>query len=61
MPADRKCSLCDQPIPAARLEVLPSATMCLACSQKNPRKLDLSKIEIAQASPINRNGFAPSE
>ena len=55
------CILCDRPIPAARLEALPGVTMCIECAKKNPRKVDTSMIELSQASPINRNGFAPKD
>lgn len=58
---ERKCAMCGKPIPAARLEALPDATMCVECSKKNPKKLDTSFVEISEASPINRNGFAPKD
>jgi hypothetical protein len=61
-PAARKlCSLCGQPIATARLEALPGVTTCIACAKKHPRKVDTRGIELSQASPINRNGFAPSD
>ena len=60
--ASRKlCSLCDKPIAPARLEALPGVTTCIECAKKYPRKVDTSHIELSQASPINRNGFAPSD
>ena len=55
------CSLCGRPIAAARLEALPGVTTCIECAKKHPRKVDTSMIELSQASPINRNGFAPSD
>jgi RNA polymerase-binding transcription factor DksA len=55
------CSLCGQPIAPARLEALPGVTTCIACAKKHPRKVDISGIELSQASPINRNGFAPKD
>jgi RNA polymerase-binding transcription factor DksA len=55
------CALCNAPIPAARLEALPGVTTCIDCAKKHPRKVDISGIELSQASPINRNGFAPSD
>ena len=58
-PARKLCSLCGQPIAAARLEALPGVTTCIACAKKHPRKVDTRGIELSQASPINRNGFAP--
>ena len=60
-PDTKHCALCDQPISLARLEALPGVTTCIACARKHPVKYDTRQIEIAQASPINRNGFAPSE
>ncbi len=57
----RLCSICGQPIAAARLEALPTATACIACAKKYPIKVDTSQVELSQASPINRNGFAPSD
>ena len=55
------CALCNAPIPTARLEALPGVTTCINCAKKHPRKVDVSGIELSQASPINRNGFAPSD
>jgi hypothetical protein len=57
----KRCALCDEPIPEARLEALPGVTTCVACAKKHPRKIDFSGIELSQASPINRNGFAPKD
>ena len=60
--AGRKlCSLCGKPIAAARLEALPGVTTCIECARKHPRKVDTSGIELSQASPIDRTGFAPSD
>ena len=55
------CSLCGKPIAPARLEALPGVTTCIECAKKHPRKVDVSGIELSQASPINRNGFAPTD
>jgi len=55
------CSLCGRPISAARLEALPGVTTCIDCARRHPRKVDVSGIELSQASPINRNGFAPKD
>lgn len=55
------CGMCGKPIPQARLEALPGVTVCIECARKYPRKVDTSGIELSQASPINRNGFAPSD
>jgi RNA polymerase-binding transcription factor DksA len=60
-PARKLCSLCGEPIAAARLEALPGVTTCLDCAKKHPRKVDVSKIDLSQASPIDRTGFAPSD
>ncbi len=59
--SDRKCALCNTPIAAARLAALPGVTTCIECAKKHPRKVDFSSVELSQASPINRNGFAPTD
>jgi RNA polymerase-binding transcription factor DksA len=59
--ASRRCALCDKPIAAARLAALPGVTTCIDCAKKYPRKVDTSSVELSQASPINRNGFAPTD
>ena len=66
MPAEPKtisktkpCNLCGRPIAPARLEALPGVTTCIDCAKKHPRKVDTRGVELSQASPINRNGFAP--
>ena len=58
-PQVKLCSLCGQPIAPARLEALPGVTTCIACAKKHPRKVDTSGVDLSQASPINRTGFAP--
>lgn len=60
-PPRKHCSLCGAVIPAARLEALPGVTTCIECAKKHPRKLDLSGVDLSEASPINRNGFAPKD
>jgi RNA polymerase-binding transcription factor DksA len=55
------CSLCGRPIAAARLEALPGVTTCIECAKKYPRKVDTSGVELSQASPIDRTGFAPTD
>ncbi len=57
----RKCTLCGNPIPAARLEALPGVTTCVQCAAKHPRKFDPRIVDLSEASPINRNGFAPKD
>jgi hypothetical protein len=60
-PARKLCGLCGRPIAPARLEALPGVTTCIDCARKYPRKVDTSGVELSQASPINRNGFAPKD
>jgi RNA polymerase-binding transcription factor DksA len=55
------CMICDKPISPARLEALPGVTTCIDCARKHPRKLDTRGVELSEASPINRNGFAPKD
>jgi RNA polymerase-binding transcription factor DksA len=55
------CSICDRLISPARLEALPGVTTCIDCAKKHPRKLDTRGVELSQAGPINRNGFAPKD
>jgi RNA polymerase-binding transcription factor DksA len=57
----RRCSLCDRPISPARLAALPGVTTCIDCAKKHPRKIDTSGVDLSQASPIDRTGFAPSD
>ena len=66
MPQSKKqsrilCSICKKPIPAARLEALPGVTTCIDCAKKNPPKVDPSKFDLSEASPIDRTGFARSD
>jgi RNA polymerase-binding transcription factor DksA len=60
-PVRKLCMLCDKPIAPARLDALPGVTTCIDCARKHPRKLDTRGVELSQASPINRNGFAPKD
>lgn len=55
------CDVCGKPIAPARLEALPGVTTCVACAAKNPLKFDPRTVDLSQASPINRNGFAPKD
>ena len=57
----KACSLCGQQIAPARLAALPGVTTCITCAAKHPRRIDTSKVELSQASAINRNGFAPND
>lgn len=56
-----RCRLCGGEIPPLRLEALPGVTTCLECARKNPPQVDISKLDLSEASPINRNGFAPKD
>jgi hypothetical protein len=57
----RLCSLCGRPIAAARLEALPGVTTCIECAKRHPRKVDTRGVDLSQASPIDRTGFAPTD
>ena len=57
----RPCSLCGQSIASARLAALPGVTTCIECAKKHPRKVDTRGVDLSQASPIDRTGFAPSD
>jgi RNA polymerase-binding transcription factor DksA len=58
---EQRCTLCGQPISEARLEALPGVTTCIECARKQPLRVDPRKFELSEASPINRNGFAPTD
>ena len=60
-PPRKLCSLCGAPIAPARLEALPGVTTCIECAKKNPPKIDASKLDLSEASPIDRTGFARSD
>ena len=56
------CHLCGGPIAAARVAALPGVTVCLHCAKTHPvKKVQARQLDLSQASPINRNGFAPSD
>ncbi len=55
------CTLCGAPIPAARLAAIPGVKICIECARKNPPKVDVNALDLSQASPIDRTGFAPSD
>ena len=38
MPEERKCEICEEIIPTARLAALPDTTMCVKCSEKHGPK-----------------------
>ncbi len=59
--SEKLCSICGKPISPARLEAIPGVTTCIECAKKNPPKIDPDKYDISEASPINRNGFAPTD
>jgi RNA polymerase-binding transcription factor DksA len=58
---EKLCTLCGKPIAPARLEALPGVNACVECARKYPPQLDTRGLDLSQASPINRNGFAPSD
>ena len=57
----KQCALCGAVIAPARLEALPGVTTCIECAKKNPPRIDPRKLDLSQSSPINRNGFAPTD
>ncbi len=58
----RLCSVCEEPIGEERLEVLPETSLCVKCARKYPpRVIDAGSLDLSEASPINKNGFAPSD
>jgi RNA polymerase-binding transcription factor DksA len=59
--AQKLCTVCGQPIAAARLEALPGVTVCINCAKRFPPKVDPNRYDLSEASPINRNGFAPKD
>jgi phage/conjugal plasmid C-4 type zinc finger TraR family protein len=59
--ATKACEICGKPIPLARLEALPGVTTCVQCASKKATRLDPRKYDLSEASPINRNGFAPKD
>jgi hypothetical protein len=54
----KACRICGSPIAPARLEALPDTTLCLECAKKNPPKVDVRTLDLSEASPIDRTGFA---
>ena len=60
--AEKLCEKCGKPIGAARLEALPATKMCVLCAQLYPPPpIDPARLDISEASPITRNGFAPKD
>lgn len=58
----RLCSLCGKPIGQGRLDALPGVTTCIECAKRHPvRKIEARELDLSQASPIDRTGFAPSD
>ena len=58
----RLCRLCNRPIAEARLEVLPHTDLCIDCARTHPpAPIPAEKLDLSQASPINKNGFAPKD
>ena len=59
--ARKVCSMCGAPIAAARLAAIPGVKICIECAKKNPPKIDVEALDLSEASPIDRTGFAPSD
>jgi RNA polymerase-binding transcription factor DksA len=59
--SSERCAICGKPISKARLEALPGVRTCIECVKKNPPRIDASKYDLSESSPINRNGFAPKD
>ena len=59
--AMKTCVVCGRPIPKARLEAVPGVSTCVECARKTPQRVDWRKYDLSEASPINRNGFAPKD
>ena len=57
----KTCSICGAEISPARLAAIPGVSTCILCAKKNPPKVDINKLDLSQASPIDRTGFAPSD
>ena len=56
------CEKCGKPIGEARLEAMPETRMCVTCAQLYPPPpIDPARLDISEASPITRNGFAPKD
>lgn len=56
------CSVCGRPIAPARVNALPDVSTCIDCAKQNPpKKLRDRDVDLSQASPIDRTGFAPSD
>jgi RNA polymerase-binding transcription factor DksA len=55
------CAKCGKPIAPARLEALPETLYCIECAKKNPPKVDVNKLDLSEASQIDRTGFARSD
>lgn len=55
------CNVCGRPIAPARLEALPGVKICIECAKKFPPRVDPRTVDLSEASPINRNGFAPKD
>ena len=61
-PKTTLCSICGNAISKARLEALPGVATCVACAAKNPpKKIRANELDLSQASPIDRTGFAPTD
>jgi hypothetical protein len=62
MGVERVCEKCGKPIGEERLEILPETRVCVECARLfPPAPIDPAKLDISEASPITRNGFAPKD
>ena len=60
--AQKLCTVCGRPIAPARVSALPGVSTCIDCAKQNPpKKLRDRDVDLSQASPIDRTGFAPSD
>jgi len=58
----RLCRICKRPIAEARLEALPHTDLCIDCARVHPpAPIPIEQLDLSQASPITRNGFAPKD
>jgi RNA polymerase-binding transcription factor DksA len=57
----RDCSMCGNPIPLARLDVLPNTKLCTPCGGVQAEKVVHDPNEMcAKASPSGQNGWSSS-
>ena len=54
----KNCKFCGKVIAKARLEALPGVVTCIECAKKHPPRVDAAKLDLSEASAIDRTGFA---